>query len=182
MKRINAILIVLSIFLSSCGAPLDTIKTVDYEISYWSGWKAVKYEEPKDGIDVVIYPDLKNPTDAEKNVSVRISHEYNEKMQWGHIREATVDYPRNAVEKYKEYNYKLIHNEYVKKENARNEEVLIVVFEGISDGMAYTIVQNIYAIDYKAVYVTGFYPKDDKYYEIKVSDIMDSFKLYSPKN
>ncbi|NTU60733.1 MAG: hypothetical protein HGA95_00130, partial [Caldiserica bacterium] len=116
----------------------------------------------------------------EKNVSVRVSHEYNEKMQWGHIREATVDYPRNAVEKYKEYNYKLVHNEYVKKDTARKEEVLVVVFEGIADGMTYTIVQNIYAIDYKVIYVTGFYPKEDKYFELKVADIMDSFTLYPP--
>lgn len=180
MKKINTIIIVISIFLASCGVPLDTIKTVDYEISYWNGWKAVKYEQPKNGNDVIVYPSIKNPTKAENNVSVRISHEYNEKMQWGHIREATVDYPKNAVEKYKEYNYKLVHNEYVKKDNAQKEEVLVVVFEGVADGVTYTIVQNIYAIELKVIYVTGFYPKDDKYYELKVADIMDSFKLYPP--
>ena len=86
MKRIAAILA--TIMLTSCtmSAPIDTIKNVDYEISYWNGWKAVKYEQPKEGIDVIIYPESKD-TDY-KNVSVRISHEFNEKMTWGHIREA----------------------------------------------------------------------------------------------
>jgi hypothetical protein len=179
MKRIGAILAV--ILLSSCSVatPLDTVKNIDYEISYWSGWKAIKYEQPKDSIDVIIYPESKDQ--EYKNVSVRISHEYNQKMTWGHIREATIDYPKNAVEKYKEFNYKLIHNEYVKKDGARKEEVLNVVFEGQADGQFYTIVQNIYALDYKAIYVTGFYPKDDKSIELQVTDIMESFKLNPPK-
>lgn len=180
MKRIYSILAIISILFASCGDPLDTVKSVDFEISYWNGWKAVKYDPPKDNIDVIVYPNIANPSPGEKNVSVRVSHEFSEKMQWGHIREATVDYPKNAIEKYKEYNYKLVSNEYVKKENARKEEVLVIVFEGVADGVTYTIVQNIYAIDMKVLYVTGFYPKGDKYFEIKVADIMDSFKLYPP--
>ena len=101
-------------------------------------------------------------------------------MTWGHIREATIDYPKTATEKYKEYKYKLVHNEYVKKDNARKEEVLNVVFEGQADGNEYIIVQNIYAIDYKAIYVTGFYPKGNKSVELQVTDIMESFKLNPP--
>ena len=58
--------------------------------------------------------------------------------------------------------------------------MLNVVFEGQADGMEYIIVQNIYAIDYKAIYVTGFYPKGNKSIELQVSDIMESFKLNAP--
>jgi hypothetical protein len=178
MKKVMAMLA--AVVMSSCSmaAPIDTIKTLDFEISYWDGWKAINYKEPKDGIDIIIYPDAQKNPQANKNISIRISHEYNEKIKWGHIRESTIDYPSTATEK---YNYKLISNEYVKKENAKKEEVLVIVFEGSADGVMYTIVQNIYAIDLKAIYVTGFYPKDDKYYELQVRDIMDSFVLYPPK-
>jgi hypothetical protein len=179
MKRITSILAIIMITLTACGKPLDTIKTVDFEISYWNGWKAIKYDPPtKENLDVIIYPNISNPEPSEKNISVRVSHEFSEKMEWGHIREATVDYPKNAIEKYKQYNYKLVSNQYVKKDNALKEEVLEIVFEGSSEGITYTIVQNIYAIDMKVIYVTGFYPKDSKNFEIKVADIMESFKLY----
>lgn len=180
MKKIASVLFAI-IVLAGCGDPIDSIKNVDYTISYFNGWKAINYEQPKDGIDVIIYPADPEVRKDNPNVSVRISHEYQEKLKWGYVREATVDYPKNAVEKYKEYNYKLVHNEYVKMKNARNEEVLVIEFEGQADGIDYTILQYIYALDYKAIYVTGFYPKDDKYYELKVKEIMDTMTLEPPK-
>ncbi len=161
-------------FLTACGGPVGYIKTEDYTISYWKGWTAVKFDKPgQDNVEAAIYPE-KGPT----HVGIKIAVSVRPDIKWGHIREVTPDYGTNSEKMLS--GYTLVNKEYIATEQAYGDEKLVAVFNTVQSGQAYTIVQNLYAVQAKVLYITGTYPEGDEAMKADIQKMLDDFKL-APK-
>lgn len=178
MRKPLAILALFSVILAiSCGGPIGTVKSAkdEYTISYFRGWKPVtEFKQPNtDNLEVVFVRE-----DLPSFIGVKVASQTRLDIQQGHIREVTAEYAKDAEKKVP--GYTLVSHEYKNVPNALGDERLELVFSAIEGGQSYTIIQHIYAIIGKVLYVTGTYPEGDEALANQIKDTMESF-VVAPK-
>ena len=169
MKKLFAVLLIVSA-LVSCGEPIGVFKTQDYTISYWKGWRLVEFKANEEHLECAI-----TLVDGPPEINVKVAGSFKASITLGHIREVTKDY---AVEVQKASpGYTLVSKEYKGSPSALGDERYEVIFSAVQNGQAYNVVQHLYALDGKAIYVTGTFPEGDETLKTDILQIMDSFLL-----